>query len=114
MSERGTLTPQTYQHFKEVSLLSRMVYKKGENIQMDAFNLKAYLKHFFIKNGSSSIRHDVVLQGFRRQHKLFFSELLSQFPQSSCPPVDLSQTRKTVNEAFESQLAQGSTYFQQF
>lgn len=115
LSERGTLTPQTYQSFKVVSLLRRMVYKKGENIQMDAFNLKAYLKHFFIKNGSSSIRHDVVLQGFGRQHKVFFSELLSQFPQSSCSPVDLSQTWETVNEvALESQLAWGSTYIQQF
>lgn len=76
---------------------------------------KAYLKHFFTENGSCSIRHDVVLEGFRRQHKLFFSELLCQFPQSSCPPVDLSQTWETVNEVLlQSQLARESTYIQQF
>lgn len=66
----------------------------------------SYLKQFFTENGSCSIRHDIVLEGFRRQHKLFFSELLCQLPQSSGPPVDLSQTWEIVNEmVLESQLA---------
>lgn len=105
--QMNTTPSQTHTHTQNSNPLT-VHYKKSENIKS---NLKAYLKHFFTKNSSSSIRHDVVLQGFGRQHKFFFSQLFSQFPQSSCPPVDLSQTPKTVNEvALESQLAQESPY----
>lgn len=71
--------------------------KKKENNTSLTFKMKpqsSNLQHLFVQQGRHGVRHDVVLEGTRRQQHRTLGQLFGELPQGTTPTVDLNREKR--------------------